>query len=49
MRVIVDGDNVNGQTRDVDAEAVLEGDVIGLRALEEGTQLAGDDDPYEHP
>lgn len=49
VRVIVDGDNVHDQTLDVDAETVLEGEVIELRALEEGTQPAGDDDPYAHP
>jgi hypothetical protein len=46
VRVIVDGDTVNDQTLDVDAETVLEGEVIELRALEEGTQSAGDEDTY---
>lgn len=49
VRVIVDGDTVHDQTLDVDAETVLEGEVIELRALEEGTQPAVDDDPYAHP
>jgi len=49
VRVIVDGNNVNDQTLDVDAEVVLEGGAIELRALEEGTQLAGGEDAYGHP
>lgn len=50
VRVIIDGDTVNDETLEVDAETVLEGEVIELRALEEGAQpAAGEDDPYAHP